>query len=276
LPGEKWRIGLNSVTVKQSSVDEAVETAGRTGFDGFGFWVKDLRRYGESGGSLVRLKARLAALALDPCELLAVRKWQDCPLSEFGPAEEEAQRVFDLASSIGCQLVTSPASASPHSIDGLPDALSKICDIATSYDITIAFEFIAGRPIGDLESAIRVVRAARKENVGILLDVFHLHKSGSSAEDVLQLDPAEVAMVHMNDVREKPREMLRDKDRLYPGDGVADITSLVRALREIGYGGYFSIEIFNDQYWSMDPDAVAREALEKTRAALQLDEDSLI
>jgi len=276
LTGKKWRIGLNSVTLKGTPLDEAVEAAGRTGFDGFGFWVKDLRPYAESEGSLVQLKDKLASLSLDPCELLAVRKWQEFPLSRFGPAEEEARRVFELASAIGSKVVTSPASASPHSIDELPAALSRICDIATSYDITIAFEFIAGRPISNLHSAIRVVRAAKKENAGILLDVFHLHKSGSPVGGVLQLDPAEVAIVHMNDVIDRPREMLRDKDRLYPGDGVAEITSLVQALHEIGYTGYFSVEIFNDLYWSMDPYIVAKEALDKTRAALQLDEDSLI
>ncbi len=72
---------------------------------------------------------------------------------------------------------------------------------------------------------------------------------------------------HMNDYPAKPpRDVIGDKDRVYPGDGVAPIVDVLQTLRDIGFNGYLSIELFNPTYWSQDPHEVARTALTKLKS----------
>jgi len=264
----KWRLGINSVTLKQAPLEEAIGIAGEVGYDGFGFWAKDLRQYVKEQNRVRDLANLLTSSNLEACELLAVRKWQEVPVEQFDDAEQEARFVFDLAQQIGAPIVTSPAGAVTHSLGGWAHRLRKICDIASRYGITIALEFIHGRSIQDLSSAVKIVRATKRSNVGVLLDLFHFYKTGSSLADLSTCRPGEIALVHIDDARSKPLQDLRDKDRLFPGDGVIPISKIVSILRRIKYEGYFSVEVLNDDYWEMDATEVARISLEKTRSFL--------
>jgi sugar phosphate isomerase/epimerase len=74
---------------------------------------------------------------------------------------------------------------------------------------------------------------------------------------------------HMNDYPAKPpRDVISDKDRVYPGDGVAPIVDILQTLHNIGFNGYLSIELFNPTYWSQDPHEVTRTALDKLKALI--------
>ena len=61
--------------------------------------------------------------------------------------------------------------------------------------------------------------------------------------------------------------------QLRAGSTISDrIFSTLRdvfALSAIGYRGALSIELFNRQYWAMDPLDVARTGLQKLRAAVR-------
>ena len=75
---------------------------------------------------------------------------------------------------------------------------------------------------------------------------------------------------HINDYpSQPPRAEITDAHRVFPGDGSAPLDTLFRALRDIGYRGMLSLEVFNREYWNQDALYVARDGLEKTRAAVQ-------
>ena len=59
---------------------------------------------------------------------------------------------------------------------------------------------------------------------------------------------------------------LRDEHRIYPGDGIAPLTDLLRDLRAIGFRGMLSLELFNREYWKQDPLEVAKTGLAKMKA----------
>ena len=61
---------------------------------------------------------------------------------------------------------------------------------------------------------------------------------------------------------------MTDADRVYPGDGIAPLPQLFRDLREVGYAGPISIELFNVEYYKQDTMLVARTAFEKTRQVI--------
>ena len=104
----------------------------------------------------------------------------------------------------------------------------------------------------------------------ILPDVFHLYRGGSGLSGVARLNRRLLAGFHLNDYpANPPRDRIADKHRIYPGDGIAPLTQLIRDLRDIGYTGPLSIELFNPTYYEQDPALVARTALEKTKAVVR-------
>jgi sugar phosphate isomerase/epimerase len=54
---------------------------------------------------------------------------------------------------------------------------------------------------------------------------------------------------------------------VYPGDGVAPLTEILKALKRSGGEKVLSLEIFNRKYWTEDPLEVARAGLSKMKAA---------
>ena len=80
---------------------------------------------------------------------------------------------------------------------------------------------------------------------------------------------AALHVFHMNDYpASPPREKATDADRVYPGDGVAPFTQILRDLHGIGFRGFLSLELFNKKYYQQDPLVVARTGLEKMKAAV--------
>ena len=63
-----------------------------------------------------------------------------------------------------------------------------------------------------------------------------------------------------------PREQITDAARVYPGEGVAPLDLVLGQLREIGFNGVLSLELFNPAYWKQDAFTVAKTGLEKMKA----------
>jgi sugar phosphate isomerase/epimerase len=104
----------------------------------------------------------------------------------------------------------------------------------------------------------------------VLADVFHLYKGGSQIQGIRLLGPETIQVLHMNDYpNDPPREKINDSYRIYPGDGVAPLTELLRLLHQTGGQKVLSLELFNRKYWSQDPMDVAKTGLAKMKSVAQ-------
>jgi sugar phosphate isomerase/epimerase len=100
----------------------------------------------------------------------------------------------------------------------------------------------------------------------VLLDVYHLYKGGSEFAGLRLLSGAAMNCFHMNDYpATPPRETITDAHRVYPGDGVAPLVSMLRDLFSTGFRGTLSLELFNRTYWEQEALSVARTGLEKMK-----------
>ena len=122
--------------------------------------------------------------------------------------------------------------------------------------------------ISTLAEAAAVAIGADHPAAAILADVYHLHKGGSGVAGLRLLAPGAVPVLHINDYPDKPRATLSDADRVYPGDGVAPLATILRALNHPGAPTVLSLELFNRAYWQLDPATVAATGLAKVRAAV--------
>ena len=84
----------------------------------------------------------------------------------------------------------------------------------------------------------------------ILADVYHLYRGGSGFEGLKMIDGRMIEIFHMNDYKtDIPREQLQDKDRIYPGDGVAPLKQILTDMKNMSGEKILSLELFNRDYW---------------------------
>ena len=104
----------------------------------------------------------------------------------------------------------------------------------------------------------------------ILADVYHLFRGNSGFEGLKMIDGRMIEIIHMDDYPESiPREKQEDKDRIYPGDGVAPLKQILTDLKNMKGPKILSLELFNREYWTQDPFQVAKTGLEKMRKAVK-------
>jgi sugar phosphate isomerase/epimerase len=96
--------------------------------------------------------------------------------------------------------------------------------------------------ISSLNEAVELLGDADHPALGLQFDTWHLWNAPNVVEEIGQYADRFVG-VHVADWREPTRTWA---DRVLPGDGVADLPTLLGALEAAGWNGYYDVEIFSD------------------------------
>jgi sugar phosphate isomerase/epimerase len=148
-------------------------------------------------------------------------------------------------------------------------SLKQAAQWATGANVRLALEFRGKAAFcSSLDTALALVAQCGERNVGVNLDVFHYYTGPSKFEDLGLLTPANLAFVQVCDVAGVPRELATDADRILPGDGEFRLPPIIQRLREIGYAGYFSLELMNPTLWKIKPAQVAELGISALRRLL--------
>jgi sugar phosphate isomerase/epimerase/4-hydroxyphenylpyruvate dioxygenase-like putative hemolysin len=172
-------------------------------------------------------KVRLAATGV---EVL------DIELARIGPHEDprDFQRFLEAGAELGAR----------HVITQLPDPdrnrkvdrFAQLCELARPLGLTVDLEFPSWTETPDLGEATRVLRAADQPNAGMLIDLLHFARSGSSVADLRELPAEWFHFAHVCDapagVPPTNEELIHTArfERLYPGDGGIDLDGILAAL----------------------------------------------
>lgn len=148
--------------------------------------------------------------------------------------------------------------------------LKELADIASEYGVKLAYEFV-GYPncsINTLGQTYEIVKEVDREDVGLVLDCFHFHAMNSRIEDLEKVDPQKIFIFHIDDTEDLPVGALRDNNRLWPGEGAIDLNSILKTLKNIGYGEMVSVELFRPEYWDWDIEQAIKVGKDKTEAVV--------
>ncbi|MGC8976461.1 MAG: sugar phosphate isomerase/epimerase family protein [Candidatus Ratteibacteria bacterium] len=142
----------------------------------------------------------------------------------------------------------------------------KICEIMERYKCRLGIEFIGTKKVREkhkyefiwnLEQIYEFIKEVKMDNLGILLDSWHLYASDGKIEDIKKLKGKDIIYVHVNDAPRIPKEQLIDNERFLPGEtGIIDIVGFLKVLKEIGYDGPVTPEPFNKRVNEL-PDEIA-------------------
>ena len=186
---------------------------------------------------------------------------------------ERAARKLDLMHELGARLLCLCSNVSPDAIDDPARAardLAELADIARQHGMRIGYEALAwGRRVKDWTAAWDIVRAADRDNLGIVLDSFHICVRGNPIEPIAALPAEKIALVQVADAPAlvmDPLSLSRHY-RCYPGQGDYPIVDYLDAVTRSGYRGPLSLEIFNDQFRGASAAAIAIDGMRSLRAA---------
>jgi sugar phosphate isomerase/epimerase len=143
------------------------------------------------------------------------------------------------------------------------DGVGAVCRDAAPLGLRICLEFIPDGGLPDLPFAQAVVDACGEPNAAVLLDVFHLDRSGGTVDDIRRLPPGAIAGIQLSD-RRRPAAGAAHvplSGRLLPGDGELPLRELVEAALENSPDATLDIEVLNDELRALSiDDAAARLA----------------
>ena len=101
------------------------------------------------------------------------------------------------------------------------------------------------------EEAVRMVRDVGHPSFRWILDTFAMNLQGVDIPVSIRQYGDSLAHVHLN-----------DNNKSWPGSGSVDFMSIASALKDIGYDGYLSVEVFD---LSPSPETIASEAIKYLR-----------
>ncbi len=268
---------LNTSTIRGQNLPlgDVVDLIAKTGFSGMEPWVSEIERYVKNGGSLADLRKRIADHGLAVPSAIAFAEWIVDDDAKRAKGLEQMKHDMELVAQIGGTRIAAPASGQKGNepvppLDKAAERFRAIQDLGKQMGITPELELWGhARVLRNLGEVCYVAAQSGGESPSLLLDVYHLHKGGSPLEGLKLLHGAALPVIHTNDYPDLPREQLTDAHRVFPGDGAAPLGDLFRTLRDIGFSGYLSVELFNKDYWKQSPPKVAQAALEKTREAVR-------
>lgn len=260
----------NSISFEDYPLEQALEIMHQAGFTGVEMWKPQLRRC-----RTAELRKRFAAYAAG--KGLALGGLNVVGEAYFQPFGDEAQRRntlegvkadVDYAVSLGVRDVLiwegiRPPGLSHRQVLDLLAPLTALLGAAVEYAkangariLVEPHPFTVG--MND-EFLIRLCDALPAQDFGITFDFCHygVGRPQDYVQAVYRLG-SRIQHVHFADTDQRSSEL-----HLVPGEGVLDLTALLRALRDIGYSGQLALDL----YGHPTPGAAARRGLPKLREA---------
>ncbi len=268
-PETNFRFCLNTSTVSKNPLDivKYVDIASEAGYDGIEIWIRDLKKYLDSGKKASDLKKYLADKNLTVENAIGFAPWLADKEAGFRQMKEE----MEMVASIGGKRIAAPAAGvkgdRPLDLFMAGERYRELLQLGRQTGVMPQLEFWgASDVLWHIGQALMIISISGDKNARILPDVYHMFRGGSSYDTLKMIDGSLIEIFHFNDfVSTKPRTEQNDSDRVYPGDGAAPIKDILSCLKTMGGEKVLSLELFNENYWKEDPLTIAKTGLMKMK-----------
>ncbi|MEM1295356.1 MAG: sugar phosphate isomerase/epimerase, partial [Verrucomicrobiota bacterium] len=200
----------------------------------------------------------------------ALRNWGETSGREYQLALEEARRRMDLSARLGAEFIVCTPPLEQLGFDALHQGYRDLLQIGREAGTKALLEYISVFPsLNNLPDAVTVLDRCGDAEGALVIDAFHNWNSKTSLEDLRALPLERLAHYHIDDADpDKPALSQLDSDRVMVGDGQIDLHSEIAILKEKGYAGWVSLELFNAELWAQDPLEVAKLGMERLHELL--------
>jgi sugar phosphate isomerase/epimerase len=274
-PNEPFGYCLNTSTIQGNHLDLPAEitVAAKAGYNAIEPWVREIDAYTKKGGTLKDLAKRISDSGLTVEDVIAFNAWLDDDDTRRAASMEQLKLDMDKVAQIGSKRIATPPGNNGNSVNLHKAAgyYRAALELGEKMGVQPLMELWGQSSVlGPLQNGAFVAVETGRSDVSMLLDIFHLYKSGIAFPSLRQINGAALHVIHINDypAADDPAK-LNDSNRVYPGDGVAPFAQILPDLHDNGFRGYFSLELFNKDYWSQSADVNAKTGLDKIRAVVK-------
>jgi sugar phosphate isomerase/epimerase len=265
---------LNTATIRgqKLGIVKEIELASAAGYDAIEPWIESIDQFVKSGGKLPELKQRVNDAGLTVESAIGFPQWIVNDEQRRAKGLEQAKREMEMVTQIGGKrLAAPPAGATDAPGLDLLEAAKRyraLLEIGDGAGVIPQLELWGfSQNLNRLGECVCVAIETAHPKACVLADIYHLYKGGSDYRGIHLLGPTAIEVLHMNDYpANPPREKIDDSYRVFPGDGVAPVVEILRALHRCGGQKVLSLEIFNRKYWAKDPLEVIKQGLSKMKA----------
>jgi 2-keto-myo-inositol isomerase len=267
---------MSTINSSQVSIREQLKIAADAGYTGVELWLRDVDRFVKEGGDLAALRREIADLGLTVESAIAFGKWIVDNDEERAAGLDQCRRDMENLRALGGRRLAAPpvgatdAKSGKLDLNAAAERYRNLLEIGRARDVTPQIELWGfSKNLSTLAEVLYVAAAANDPDACVLLDVYHLYKGGCDFANIGLVPGARMHVLHMNDYpAEPPRATIKDEHRVYPGDGIAPLSTILSTLVQGGFRGVLSLELFNREYWKQPPAEVAKRGLEKMQAAV--------
>jgi len=271
-----FRYCFNTSTIRgqKLSLDKEIEITAKAGYDAIEPWVDKINEYVKGGGNLNELRRRISDLGLTVESAIAFSRWIVDDDVERAKALEQNKGDMDVLAQIGGKRIAAPPVGATREagLDLMKAAerYRELLELGDEMGVVPQVEvWGSSKNLHRLGQSMFVVIESGHPKACLLPDVYHIYKGGSDFNGLKLLSPRAIQVFHLNDYpAEPPRETIGDRDRVFPGDGIAPLTQILQDLYANGNRAVLSLELFNPTYWKQDPLTVAKAGLAKMKAAV--------
>jgi sugar phosphate isomerase/epimerase len=247
------RFSISQITTLTQAFDDDLRTYGEAGLDGIGIWEIKLPER-DDAETLERVRASgldvTNCVAAVPSVLpLALMEGPDDPRERVDAFCASLHRLARFEPDAVALLTGSARGLDPERARRqVVEGLGTIADEAERAGVRVGLEpvnRVGGEDwtiVSSIPDALALLEEAGRPRLGLLFDVWHVWNTPTLFDDI-EAHVERFVGVHVSDWREPTRGWA---DRVLPGDGVAGVASILRALESAGWSGAYDLEIFSD------------------------------
>ncbi len=186
----------------------------------------------ENPEMLKQTKRALADTGLKVHDIELARIHDDMHATRYLPAME-------VAAELGARAVLSSIWTPQR--EYAIEKFGQVCDLARQFGMSVDLEYVPIAAVNTLAGAVEVLRAAGRENAGLMIDAHHFHRALDKPEDLDGLPREWFHFAHLCDApaeipadRAEMTRILREA-RLYVGEGGIDVAAIFNRLPKMVY-----------------------------------------
>ncbi len=272
-----FRFCFNTATIRgqKLGIVKEIEIASQAGYDAIEPWVDGIQDFLKGGGKTAELRTRIADSGLTVEGAIAFSEWIVNDDARRAKGMERAKREMELVAEIGGKRFAAPPAGATDlpklEIARAAERYRALLEAGDQIGLVPELELWGfSKNLNRLGECVWIAMETNHPKACVLADVFHLYKGGSGFDGFRLLGPTAVQVLHMNDFpAAPPPEQIDDSYRIYPGDGTAPFSELLRAFHNTGGQKVLSLELFSRKYWEQDPLQVAKTGLAKMKAVAE-------
>ena len=268
MSGLQERIGLHAWTLDTTPLADVLRIAREAGYAAVELRYADYERALAAGMTREQYLDMIRSSGMK----VGVMGVENGLIFSEGDEREKLLASFEVsctnAVAVGCDtLMITAGRNQPTNVKDAAANCRKGGLLAREHGLRLALEFSAAHPfLNRLEVAREIVALAGLPNCGLLLDTYHLHRSGAVGSGFKHVPAREIFAFQFSDVpRGPPPGGPTALDRLPPGKGDVHWLEVFGLLMEKDYGGYINYEAPNPAQWNRPAAEVAREGIMAAR-----------